>query len=37
MFVSAHSDNGDNAVGGDKPFRSTDERKFTAIEPAVVR
>jgi hypothetical protein len=38
MLVSnAHSDNGDNATGGDDALRSTGERKFTAIERAVVR
>jgi hypothetical protein len=38
MLVSnAHSDNGDNAIGGDNALRSTGERRFTAIEPAMVR
>jgi hypothetical protein len=37
LVCSTYSDNGDNAVGGDNALRSIDERKFTAIEPAVVR
>jgi len=37
LVSRAHSDNGDNAIGGDNALRSTDERRFTAIEPAMVR
>jgi hypothetical protein len=37
LVCSAHSNNGDDAVGSDNALRSTDERRFAAIEPAVVR
>jgi len=37
MLVSGtHSDNGNNAVGGDNALRFI-ERRFTAIEPTMVR